>query len=233
MSSDDDIFDFGSSAPAEDDLAPTESKPTGRFGRSIRRGDGSVPVPYIASLINFTFEMTAKMMRSQNLNTNARAVYDIVNEGMEGHVDIRVKLYEMEATLVVLHSQKRFVNVVNESLEKIGREASESMSRFAMFIDCWVDYVDFSIKTNAERYKTYAEYHELKYHQSLMDRGVYPYVSPSLAIMAGDPPGDLHYKHGDVSALPSKSAALVSIWVTYGLQLIQEKDSKAFEDIFT
>jgi hypothetical protein len=230
MSSDDDIFDLGSPS-SDDDTVVSDTKLRKKISGGVRR-DSGVPVPMIANLIDFTFKVATKMLKNETFNTNARALYDIVNEGMEGHVDLRVTLYDMESTLVALHAQKRFVNVVHESIEKLGRESSESTARFAMYIDCWVDYVDFALKTKSEQYRQFAEHNGLKYHQSIIDRGVYAYISPSLALMAGNPPGDLHYKYGNISELPSKNSALVTIWITYGLQLIAEKDSRAFEDIF-
>jgi hypothetical protein len=230
MSSDDDIFDLGSNEP-DDVTTLSEAKLRRKISGGVKR-DGGVPVPMIANLIDFTFKFATRMLQNQTFNTNARALYDIVNEGMEGAVDVRVHLYDMESTLVALHAQKRFVNIVHESIEKLGRESSESTARFAMYIDCWVDYVDFCLKTKSDSYRQFAEHHGLKYHQSIIDRGVYAFVSPSLALMAGNPPGDLHYKYGDISSVPSKQSALVTIWITYGLQLIAEKDSRAFEDIF-
>lgn len=239
--SDDDIFDFNgssSSTPdagysAETPIAPSGNSAMAQMRDNFQRYGLKLDVPFLSYVIQFTFKSAAQMLTDSHIQTPARALYDIVNQSMEGEVDNRLIMYQLESKLVQLHSQKRFINAVNETLEKVGRETSETTARFAMYIDCWVDYVDFALAAATEKYVQFGELHSLAVMPSVVERGTYPYITPSLAVLGGNPPGDRHYAHGDISSLHSRDHALTCLWLSYGLERAAEKEDPAFEDVFS
>lgn len=236
--SDDDIFQFDSSSrePYEGDSlgsAPTEESVAKKLSQNHQHYGLKLDLPLIAHVVHFTFRASSSLRRNDSLNNPAaRALYDFVNESTEGEVDLRMRFYEIESRVVVLHDQKRFINVIHEALERVGRERSESTARFAMYIDCWVNYVDFALASNVENYVQFAELHGLKALPSIIESGTYPYATPSLAVLGGNPPSRQHYLHGDVSQFHSRNHALVALWISYGLDVVAEKESAAFEDLF-
>jgi hypothetical protein len=237
--SDDDIFDFNSTSSEVPDTGYSADTPKARDTTSAQLRDNfqrfglKVDVPFLSHVIQFTFKSAAQMLMDSHIQTPARALYDIVNQTMEGDVDNRLIMYQLESKLVQLHNQKRFINAVNDTLEKVGRETSETTARFAMYIDCWVDYVDFALAAATESYVQFAEVHGLAAMPSVIERGTYPYITPSLAVLGGNPPGDRHYAHGDISQLHSRYHALTCLWITYGLERAAEKEDPAFEDVFS
>lgn len=237
--SDDDIFnnyDSSTTSPYDDEpvTSPSaEQNATKKLAQNHQYYGLKFELPIVTHVVHFTFRAAASLRRTEQLNTPAaRALYDFVNEGTEGEVDARLRLYEIESRVVLLHDQKRFINSINEALERVGRERSESTARFAMYIDCWVDYVDFALAANIEQYVQFAEAHGLRTLPTVIESGMYPYVTPSLALLGGNPPGKNHYLHGDVSQLQSRNHALIALWISYGLDIAAEKESVAFEDIF-
>lgn len=241
-SDDDDLFDFSgptdnsSSSPIPEDIdrsVQDEDLFRSHLGEHKRRYGNSTEKPLIASIIHYAFSVTSRILTTDSLATNARALYDYVNLSSEGEVDERLMQYEMEMTLVMLYAQKALVNTIHETLEQHGRERSIAAARFGMYVDCYVDYLNFSIEVASKQYIEYSEQHGLKIEKSVLERGVYQYVTPALSVMGGNPPGDFHYKYGDISNIRSRTHALITIWIAYGMQLASEKESNtSFEEVF-
>ena len=238
-SEDDDLFSYDSNTSAGDfdsnttsDSSLNEKTFRDKIGASSRRYGSGTNVPMIANIVNYTFTTASKIGRTDTLDTPMRAVYDFVNQSTEGFVDLVLTKTELESKIVLLNSQKNFINVIHQVLEDFGRESSVSNARFAMYIDCFVDYVDFSLSNLTKQYVDFCATHGLKHDKSIVERGVYAYITPSLAFIGGNPPGDLHYKYGDISTLRSRYHAMMSIWITYGLQLVREKENSSFSEVF-
>ena len=241
-SDDDDLFSFNGPSDNQPSSSNGDSGPRSvddeelfrsHVGDRYRRHGNSTQKPLIASIIHYAFSVASRVITTDYLTTNTRALYDYVNISSEGEIDARLIQYELETLLVILHAQKSLVNTIHETLEQHGRETSIAAARFGMYVDCYVDYLNFSIEVTSKQYVEYSHQHGLKVEDSVLERGVYRYITPSLAALGGNPPGDFHYKYGDVSKIRSRTHALITIWIAYGMQLVSEKESNtSFEEVF-
>lgn len=233
---DDDLFHYdedSGSSPGSPSEAVTSSGFEGQMKSHIRKASsGTIPIPFTASALGYVFGLAARLRRTSDAKSNMRAAYDIVNESTELAADIRMIHYELENELVLLHMQLRLANIAFTALENVGRETNEETARFGMYLDAWVDLLKFTLELKQQAYTDFGREHRLKVFPTVIERGAFPYVTPSLHALANNPPCDFHFRYGDVSGLTRKMTNVYEMWIQLAVEFMVKADDRMLQEIF-
>lgn len=219
-----------SSDPFEETSVQDTGSSSSPFQNMFRKRKGNIDTPIVSSLMCYLFKSASRLHENRFSNGHLRAVYEQLNVSTELETDDLAIHYDLEMRLIDTHRQLRLANLVMVIVDEFNPANNDELARLVMYTECWIDFLKFSLEHLGEQYRLFGVRCGFKIYDSIVDYGRYPYVTPSMEIFGGSPPGSQHYMYGDVSSISDSSHDMLELIVRVTVEhLASHGDSGSLE----